>query len=853
MADLCSLVDNIHAKSTRPIYEVIQNVKYRSYSTAIAKGEEPYLRLLVLPDTIVVDSNENVLSEKDVREICSVGKHAPNRKYNGGKGIGLKSIFKIARKVHIQSGPFSFALSHTLEEDEDGLGIITPFGENAENLVGGVSTRMTFTLLESVPFEEISAELLGIPETFIIFLGQLQELTIFIPHPTVETTVICYLKRDVEVRGLCTTFVTKRCENERSSSPSTSTSTQIYHTTVHLLDTYLNEVKNDDHGSDIDFATVRLAFPVDVNDEPVIHQHCIYGFPSSLRTELNFLVLLDCVDQFDREGVAHSLRDRIAWEGVAQAFVDAMILFCMHPSLKYTWMRYLPEDSSTTESWSPLWTLVREKLLQTPLLEPWNGNVLCKPLDVVKLSHAFIDEDGHPLNPDLDGAQAYLSPKYAESDYKILKRLGTTTTQWSTFINCLDADLHKADASKWRSMRNTTEWRTQICKLLLGAFAAKSQDMVPHQDRLRTLALIPLHDGTWVSSTSLINKYFPQTDGISVPLDLGLDLLHPVTMENVAWVDLLFTLGIRKCLPDTVIGLINKRYDATNFENFNLSNAVAHIKYLYWFLPKDTSELAPQIRLANQHGSLIRKDQYLYFPDGENDLSPSKLFEQDTELPGHPVNYLHGDYLTVVDMELIHNGRSFNKWLEEMAGVCRFPVLCIKGNDQLSTDFQYIINHRSNRLLGILKRGWAVYHPLLNDQVKRNLCWNGSVLLENGQKKWMLSGSSLPFPKLKQIAIELAIAEQHPFLAMSEALRDEEKTDWSFSKNFQVHIEEDLAFYLSALTTFVKVNPTLTSPAAGGRLNRIYRNIQSRRNENSFSILYAGEELSHLVPKLTRA
>jgi len=532
--------------------------------------------------------------------------------------------------------------------------------------------------------------------------------------------------------------------------------------------------------------------------------------------------------------VVHSKRNQAVLKGVAKALADAVVVFCKSSSLRYQWMRYLPEDFITDEFWRTLWTLVREKLEQTALLEPWSGSGLCKPSDLQKLSESVIAEDRSPLLPDLEGAEIYLSPKYTEADVQILKRLGTKTLQLSKYIDRLDADLHIPGGSRWRSMKKNADWRTRICKVLSRAFMRNNPGQ---QKRLRTLALIPLRDSKWVSSASGTKMYFPKTDGIPIPADLGLDLVCPMAAENVAWTDLLITLGVMSCPCDFVISSIHKRYNATSLDNFKLFNAVAHIRYLYFFLPKDHSSLAPQVRLANQHGSLLKKDQYLYFPDEGDDYSPSKLFKQDAQLPGHPVHYLHEDYLKAVDPETIHNRRPWLRWLEEIVGVRRIPELRAKGYDGLSKEFQYIINHRSNRLLGTLKRGWAYYRPQINNVVEGELR-NSAVLLENGRRTSLLC-TFLPLPKLKQIAAELRIADAYPFIGISELLRDEERLEWTFVKDLQVGIEESLDFYLSALETFKTLNPALNTASARDQLARIYLNIQSRCNEGLDHVRYA--------------
>jgi len=744
--------------------------------------------------------------------------------------------------VHIQSGPFSFAFSHTREDDDDGLGMITPYYENAEELPIGVRTRMTLTLLDSTKSEERASEFRDVPDTFLMFMSRLQRLSIQQYQPDDAPTATQYSKRESKENGLYTTILTTTTRKGKEESTSEQ---KYYCMKSDLHDHPFDEARKDKQGNSIDWATVILAFPVDEHDEPVLKQQYTYAFLPLRRVGFKFLIQADFVTQANREDVVHSRRNQAVLKGVAKAFADAVVVFCKRSSLRYQWMRYLPEDFIPDEFWRTLWTLVREKLEQTPLLEPWSGNGLYKPSDLEMLSESFIDENQCPLLPDLEGAEVYLSPKYTKADFQILKRLGTTTLQWSKFVDRLDADLSIPGGSRWRLMKKNADWRTRICKLLLRVLI---ENLPNQQKRLRTLALIPLRDGRWKSSASGTKVYFPETDGISIPADIGLDLVCPMAAENVAWADLLSKLGVTSCPRDSVISSIYERYNATNLDKFKVFNAVAHIRYLYWFLPKDHSSLAPQVRLANQYGSLLKKDQYLYFPDEGDDYSPAKLFKQDAQLPGHPVHYLHEDYLKAVGPEVIHNGRPWTRWLEEVVGVRRIPELRAKGHDALSKEFQYIVNHRSNSLLGTLKRGWASYRPQINnvvegDNVVKGELRNSAVLLENGRRTSLLR-TFLPLPKLKQIAAELCIADVYPFIAMTELLRDEERFEWIFVKDLQVGIEENLDFYLSALETFKTINPAPNTTSARDQLARIYQNIQSKCNEGLDHVRYAFVESS---------
>ena len=789
------------------------------------------------PDRVLIDSNEDGFTESNIEAICSVAestkKHSAG--YIGEKGIGFKSVFKIAQKVHIQSGPFSFAFSHTREHDDDGLGMITPYCEDAETLPSRVRTRMTLTLIDSSNFEGRASEFQDVPDTLLMFLNKLQQLYIELCKPGNPFAATHYSKRESEQNGLFTTFLTKTSYKGKE----VSTQEQKYITLKSdLHDLPFDEARKDKQGKSIDLATVILAFPVDEHDEPVLKPQYTYAFLPIRRVGFKFLIQADFVTQANREDVVHSKRNRAVLEGVAEAFADATVMFCGRPSLKYKWMRYLPEEFITDEFWGTLWTSVHGKLEQTPLLEPWSGFGLYNPSALERLSEKYIDEDGNPLLRDLEGEEVYLSPKYTEADFKILQRLGTRSLHWNNFVDRLDEDVENLSNSYWKSMEKSADWRTRICNVLLMAFTENNLD---RQKRLKSLAFVPLHDGRWVSIASGTKIYYPKTDEIPIATDLGLNLVSSVAAENVAWAQLLSRLGVASCPSPHVIKLINERYNNTNASNPTTANAVTHIQYIYWFSSKDRSCLAPQVRLLNQHGALLKKDQYLYFPNGEDDYSPSNLFKQDAQVPGHPVHYLHEDYLKAVDPEVTHNGRTWVQWLEEVAWVRSIAELCATDHNSLSKEFQYIIEYRSDRLLGVLKRGWTSYH-LSMSAIEEEL-WDSDVLMENGERT-TLTCASLPFPKLKQIATQLGLADAYPFVAMTEPLRDQERLDWGFAEDLLIGIDENVFFYLTALSRFKTVNPSFDNTPTRDQLMKIYHSIQSRSSENFELTWYALVESS---------
>lgn len=105
------LATDLYSKDTRFLYELIQNAEDNQYTQAEASSDDPFISFSLYPDQLVIDSNEDGFNAENVKAICSVAESTKTvaQGYIGEKGIGFKSVFKIAQRVHIQSGPFSFS------------------------------------------------------------------------------------------------------------------------------------------------------------------------------------------------------------------------------------------------------------------------------------------------------------------------------------------------------------------------------------------------------------------------------------------------------------------------------------------------------------------------------------------------------------------------------------------------------------------------------------------------------------------------------------------------------------------------------------------------------------------------
>jgi hypothetical protein len=130
--------------------------------------------------------NEDGFNEENLRAICSIGKSSKTsaKGYIGEKGIGFKSVFKVAWKVLIQSGEFSFSFQH--RPHESGMGMITPIWEKTEPMTNrGPLTRMTLFLhhfdgdtTETIYLrdENIMNQFDSLQPTMLLFLRNLRQI-----------------------------------------------------------------------------------------------------------------------------------------------------------------------------------------------------------------------------------------------------------------------------------------------------------------------------------------------------------------------------------------------------------------------------------------------------------------------------------------------------------------------------------------------------------------------------------------------------------------------------------------------------------------------------------------------------
>lgn len=179
-------------------------------------------------------------------------------RYIGEKGIGFKSVFKIADVVWIQSGYYSFKFDKHAK-----LGMIAPIWAPFPYQPKAGYTSMYLQLAEDCDTSELVNDVKSFDPRLLIFLRKLREINITVqetPFPIWKTTLRC---QDVETTEGNELISLLQDEDSRS-----------YKIIRHPISDLPPEPKRPDcHESEI-----LLAFPLGKFEEPLIASQNVYAF-----------------------------------------------------------------------------------------------------------------------------------------------------------------------------------------------------------------------------------------------------------------------------------------------------------------------------------------------------------------------------------------------------------------------------------------------------------------------------------------------------------------------------------------------------------------------------------------------
>lgn len=494
--------------------------------------------------------------------------------------------------------------------------------------------------------------------------------------------------------------------------------------------------------------------------------------------------------------------------------------FLAHPTLKYSWVRYVPTTNITHEFWGPLQKLLMKELSSRKLFFSYGSEAESRQYESGNLrivTEEFRDEHSVPLLADLcNGSTAYVSEGYdPHLDLAVLRQLGTQNLATRPdFLDRLKADLKNEDESRWKSEQPERDaWHIGMCELLLEA----SNDPETKLE-IQLLEIVPLEDADpprWVR-TYHASIYFPVSGEMTVPSGLLAGIVKSSWLQKRGRTTLAMELGVTECPPTSIFPLIEQRYKRGG--SISLKFFWQDIKFLFWHhreLPTDgySIYLGGSSGINIRHYVDTRHGGWHYCPESKHPYSMFNLL--DGKIPKElerEMRIPEIEYFTSLKNCGLRNDMTGPDWLRNRTGIKITPQLRRRNSTnptlfgdhiEMSAEFLYIIKHLPQCLLGVLESEWLQYHKSNDwDTIIRAV----EVPILDSTEMRKLETTFLPLPKLKAIAKSLRLGESFGFLQELGGMTDVEVVKWRFLERFGVGTTDNASFWLALLQKAQSMN-----------------------------------------------
>lgn len=340
-------------------------------------------------------------------------------------------------------------------------------------------------------------------------------------------------------------------------------------------------------------------------------------------------------------------------DAMAEAFVKAVLQFCEHPTMCYTWPPFLDSFRDRAD----LRRRIKHRLSKTPVLKSRHGARLRKLDDIATVARDFMDGNDDPLLDDkiLD---PFLSNKYLSPNPIILRHYGVRGTDDALVIRLLQHDLDNSE-SRVKSYK-CDKWHSALARRLL--------KMDPSQ--LQHCKLLPLRDGTWISPQSR-PTFLPTASSIPIPEDLPLPVLDSSASTNPDRLALCVYLGVSELSVAQVRASILQRYGVRS-NAIGWEDSRSHLHFLYRSHQfRDTSYELRNISVYSNDCAFVpvySNDVFLY------DDRPHSLLRSPGGLPDSKFKFLHSLYFEDEPIRPSRSGLSWRRWLLDIVGLKERPV-----------------------------------------------------------------------------------------------------------------------------------------------------------------------------------
>ncbi|KAK5653791.1 hypothetical protein OQA88_7949 [Cercophora sp. LCS_1] len=669
-AALKIIAEQLYQKSTHFLLEILQNADDNTYKDSL-----PTLGIHFKDRRLCISCNEVGFSRADIQALCGVGMSSKRDDSDriGEKGIGFKSVFRVADVVWVKSGHYSFKFDRLQT-----LGMMAPIPSQFPVPEAEASAHQTAISLQVMGQHE--AELLGDIRSFdprnLLFLRKLRRVELSITDSS----------------GRCWSRVVER---RHGTDPNTSQECidllQDGSCSRYIVTPYtVRNLGPDRKRQGCSKSTLILAFPVSSDGAVVNAPQRVYSFLPIRDYGFKFLVQGDFQLSASRQEIDGSCDwNQTLRRSIPSAILKAIQQFNKGP-MRFSWPRFLQQRPAMIDFFTETDGMILDLLCSSPILRSDVGS-WAKPAELSFVAERFRDDKGVPLVCYGDLGKGYLAREYSTDDLPTLLQLGVRKKSIEGFLNDLEKFL---STRKEEFRRKSPDWHSSLSRTLVSIrYECKSECW----EMVRQMQLIPLRTGEWASA-SVAGLYFFDGGGSLPQIPAGVNMLEVdhALLRDKHRRSLLFALDIERMSVRRVIKAISDLHADSSFDPKGLSpmDLASHALFPY-FAGSGTSH-AQNLWLAAEDG-LCGRGNELYVR-GERGYAAH-------DWPGEftrGIRFLHGDYLaSFADDE--KERQKVTDWLEASYKLRTFPRFVAENDDALHPDFKALMAIAPNRALQLLK------------------------------------------------------------------------------------------------------------------------------------------------------
>ncbi|KAI1377524.1 hypothetical protein F4677DRAFT_39179 [Hypoxylon crocopeplum] len=797
------LSDQLYHESTHFLLEMIQNADDASY----ADGVTPSIRFTLNSRTLQIDCNEKGFTPDNVESICSVAHstkvgHGKAMDYVGEKGIGFKSVFKVASVVWISSRSYSFKF-----DGNEPLGMIAPIWDEA---FPGVKTEgWTSFFLELRPdcdVEILAKDLQKLEHKAMIFLRRLRGIAVDLKQTTPPQAFdIRVAEEGGAGSGAITVTLQKNNDTERFV----------------VMKKQVEVLPGEGKRAGAKTTTITAAFPITEDNQPRIQHQSTYSFLPIRDYGFKFLLNADFILTANRQDIvtSNAWNLKLAQESLVAVYEFFVTLALKPPyaSLQYTWMRYLPEDAPRGTLFSSNFdVMLLQKLGEAKLLLSEAGAVE-HPDTLQYVPEDFRDSEGTALSLSSVTAPSYLSRKYSDDDIESLKKLKVQSMEPSRFLVDLDKILQP---NRRDPAHNKKTYISSLAKALIRLigderFAAE----------IRKLPIIRIRDGgTFVAATAG-GIFFPGDEGdFDIPEGVNAMVVQPRFAGNRDIKVLYNALDVKQLSKVDICQLIITTHTHPTFEAgaLDVNDLISHATFLFKSQFEDKA-LSSEVVVVTDEGQYVRA-KHVY--QSTHDQHSAERYLRHTGR----CHFIHPGYFE----GLGNQTEKFRQWLRNHMNISHIPRLMQpkpSGRFQLTPEFKSLMDGTSGvssaEVLVLLRDNWSTsysqWFPSQTEEANPLRAVSATELQQ--ELSWFsvdcIGGSrsplcQTPFPFSDWISWK----DRVPLLDIPEL----EDPRWKFLEDFGVSVKKSAGFYLRCLENLAEQGHP--EPGSKALVNSLYDGIQ---------------------------